>query len=476
MLDNVVVIGSGPAGLAGACLLAKKGYKVEVYESYHTYGGKLGTINLNGSIFDTGPSLLTEPRIIDDIYIECSKNPRHYWDYIRVSEGTNYFWPDGKYYPMPANKAQIIKTLCNQFDVSHKKVIQYFNMLEYQYKQVAPLFLDKPMNMHSINNIKHINKLVKTLPLFVQTSDKYNQKAFTDNKVVQIFNRFATYSGSDPYLGPALLNLAGSPELIDGVYYPKGGMRSIVDGLYNLACELGVKFNFNSKIGSIKSNNKGFVIVTKNKQLNCKKIIYAGDYASIYKLLGLSEKFKSYTNKSMSTSGLVFYWQVRGSHYKLGLHNIMFSQNYRQEFEHLRDLQLVKDPTIYINITSKKEPSLSKKDFENWFVMLNVPAGYKANDIQKVALATKHKIEKILGCKISINAQSYLTPQIIEQNSGSYNGAIYGRDSNNIVRATLKPSYNFKGISGLYCIGGSTHPGGGVPLSVRSAKIMADKL
>jgi phytoene desaturase len=476
MTNEVAVIGSGPAGLTSACLLAKQGYKVIVYESNSTYGGKLGTLNMNGSIFDTGPSLLTEPQIIDNIYLKCSKNPRNYWNYTKLSDGTNYFWPDGTAYQMPGQKDKIIISISKQFDISNKKVVQYFNTLQYQYCHVAPLFLDQSINIYSISNLKHIYKLIKTVPLFFKTANNYNKRVLTNKKAVQIFNRFATYSGSDPYKGPALLNLAGSPELVDGVYYPFGGMRSIVDGLYNLAIDLGVKFEFNSKIEAINTIPNGLSICTKSDNINYQKVVYAGDYANIFKLLSLKHKFNKYNHKGLSTSGLVFYWQVKGVHSKLGLHNIIFSQDYKEEFSQLNSSKISDDPTIYINITSKQEPKLTKKGYENWFVMLNVPAGYNPKDINKTLTNIKLKIENTLGYKIIINAQHTLTPKLIEQNSGSYLGAIYGRDSNSALKAIIKPTYNFKGIKGLYCVGGSTHPGGGVPLSIRSAKIMADNI
>jgi diapolycopene oxygenase len=242
MAKTVAIIGSGAAGLACAALLAKKGYNVTLYEKGATYGGKLGLLKFAGATYDTGPSLGTEPAVIDSVFRLCNEEPRDYWQYVRTKEITRYLWADGTKYFMPSGSQQIQDSLVKTFALSPAKVSRLFKILNYQYKVVAPEYLDKPFRPVSIDTIKILDKLSRSVPLMFQTAHGFNRRYLSNNKAVQLFDRYATYSGSDPYRGPALLDFAGGPELTDGIFYPKGGMRSIAAGLYRLCLKMGVYF------------------------------------------------------------------------------------------------------------------------------------------------------------------------------------------------------------------------------------------
>lgn len=470
----VAVIGSGVAGLAAAALLANKNYKVTVYEKEATYGGKLGLLKLGQAIFDTGPSLGTEPEVIDSIFIECNKDPRNYWNYKSTKELTRYFWLDGTKYIMPTGSIPIKQSLIKTFDLDPGKVGKLFDIYNYQYKIVAPEYLDKPFRPGSLDNLKIINKLAKAVPLMMQTAHGFNNRYLSNKKAVQLFDRFATYSGSDPYRGPALLDFAGSPELTDGVFYPTGGMRSIADGLYKLCLDKGVEFEFSHSIDSIKKSSLSYLINNSNRRFDT--VIYNGDSARLYDLLDETKRAKKSIKNERSTSGVVFYWQVKGHYKELGLHNIIFSSNYKKEFKDIKNGNIPEDPTIYINITSKIEPKLARPGHENWFVMINAPAGISDSNVNNLRQTVVRRIEGVLNTKLLIDEEDNLTPTKIQKRDNAYHGAIYGQSSNNPKIALFKQPNEVKGYDNLFCVGGTVHPGGGVPLSIRSAKIVASQL
>jgi phytoene dehydrogenase-like protein len=252
-------------------------------------------------------------------------------------------------------------------------------------------------------------------------------------------------------------------------------MRSIADGLYNLCLKKGVHFEFNQHIKSIRIiNNNAYKINNTNQQF--KTVIYNGDSAQLYKLLNEPKKATKTTKNERSTSGVVYYWQVKGNIKKLGLHNILFSDNYRQEFKDIAAGKLPKKPTIYINITSKYEPKMAKPGYENWFVMINAPAGLAQTSLKALRQTVINRVESILGTKIEIDVEDVLTPNKIQERDNAYTGAIYGQSSNNPKTALFKQPNIVRGYPNLFCVGGTVHPGGGVPLSVRSAKIVAGLL
>lgn len=474
---TVIVIGAGVAGLANAALLAQKGYDVTVYEQSATYGGKIGLLTLGNSKFDTGPSVCTDPNSIDAIYKTCKVNPRDYWHYEKASETTRYFWPDDTFeYIMPMGRAQIERSLVQTLGERPKKVRKYFTKTNTLYKKTGTYYITKPLRFSLLIHPKILYRLTKLIPLLVQSLHTRNKRYFLNKKTIQLFDRFATYSGSNPYRTPAISSFSGIVELCDGIYVPKGGMRGIADGLYTLCIDMGVKFVFKQRVTGIEvTNGTATKVRTESTNATCDAVVYDGDAVRLHELMGDAKIHKSLASER-STSAIVFYWKVRGTYKKLGLHNILFSKDYAVENDELRRGEVPEDPTIYINITSKTNASLSEKGTENWFVMINVPAGTKDVAVLRAKEIVQAKIEKFLGGYITILDEDYLSPSKLDARTGAWQGAIYGQSNNSLQSLLNRPKNKVKGTTNIYRIGGTAHPGGGIPLAVRSAIITADLL
>jgi phytoene dehydrogenase-like protein len=193
------------------------------------------------------------------------------------------------------------------------------------------------------------------------------------------------------------------------------------------------------------------------------------------------QKAKKILKQERSSSALIFYWGINRSFPQLGLHNIFFSNNYQAEFDHLFRLKKsYDDPTVYINITSKCEPGKQAPDGkENWFVMVNAPANVGQDwEVLKVKYrqAILDKLNRMLQTDIAplIETEDILDPVLIETKTGSYQGSLYGTSSNSKMAAFLRHPNFSRQIEGLYFVGGSVHPGGGIPLCLKSAKIMSE--
>jgi phytoene desaturase len=474
---KAIVIGAGVAGLANAALLAHKGYAVTVCEQSATYGGKIGLLELGTAKFDTGPSVCTDPDSIDAIYKLCKVNPRDYWSYEKSHETTRYFWPHDSFeYIMPMGRAQIERSLVQSFEERPKKIRKYFTNTYNLYKRNSKYYIAKPLRFNLLINPKIALRLLRLTPLLVQSLHTRNTRYFVNKKTIQLFDRFATYSGSNPYKTPAISSFSGIVELCDGIYVPKGGMRGIVDGLYRLCEDMGVYFIFNTRATGIEvKNGIASSVRTENNTYACDVVVYDGDAVRLHELIGDAKIHKSKASER-STSAIVFYWKVRGNYKKLGLHNILFSKDYAVENDELRRGEVPDDPTIYINITSKADASLSEKGTENWFVMINVPAGTKDVAVLRAKEIVQAKIEKFLGGYITILDEDYLSPSKLDARTGAWQGAIYGQSNNSIQSLLNRPKNKVSGTANIYRIGGTAHPGGGIPLAVRSAIITAELL
>ena len=314
------------------------------------------------------------------------------------------------------------------------------------------------------------------------TLDAYNTKMLKDERLIQFFNRFATYNGSSPYQTPGIMSMIPHLEQYFGTYFPKGGMHSISMSLYQLAKDIGVDFQFNTKVEKILTENKQVTgIKTESEWVKADIVISNSDVVPTYRQLLKDHKApEKILQQPRSSSALIFYWGIKKEFQQLDLHNIFFSEDYETEFDYIFNKKDVHDdPTVYINISSKDEKSDAPKDCENWFTMVNVPSntGQKWDKIiERTRKNITTKLSRLLGEDVSklIEFESILDPRTIESKTQSYQGALYGASSNNKYAAFLRHP-NFKSsIKNLYFCGGSVHPGGGIPLCLLSGKIVSE--
>ncbi|MEO7264906.1 MAG: 1-hydroxycarotenoid 3,4-desaturase CrtD [Ferruginibacter sp.] len=481
---KIIVIGSGIAGLAVAIRLAVQGFQVSVYEKNAMAGGKLSLLEKDGFRFDTGPSLFTQPDLIEELFSLANENIADTFSYKNIPIACKYYFPDGKKLTAYSKPELLDDELQTLFKEKEYSVRHYLQVSQNMYKKIASVFLN--YSLHKKSTWLH-GRVIKALsaiqPAFLlSTLNSYNAKKFHSAEAVQVFNRYATYNGSNPYKAPAMLAVIPHLEYNEGTWYPKGGMISIVNALYKLALKKGVQFYFNAPVQSIiHSEGKSHGIVVNDENVISDAVVSNADvYFTYKKLLQHKGKAKKVLKQERSSSALIFYWGIAKQFDELQLHNIFFSKDYRKEFEYIFDKkQLQPDPTVYINITSKEESSHAPAGCENWFVMINVAANsgqdWEAIKIKARELVVK-KINDSLGMNIEplIITEDLLNPVGIEENTGSYMGSLYGTSSNSRLAAFFRhPNYSSY-IKNLYFCGGSVHPGGGIPLCLHSAKITAE--
>ena len=482
--NYVIIIGSGIAGMAAAIRLRSSGYNVEVFEANSYAGGKLTAFKSNGYRFDMGPSLFTLPNLIEELFEIAEKPIEKYFSYKRKSIICNYFFEDGTKFSAPADKFDFAKSASNTFDVEEKTILDYFYKCETKYDLTASLFLEN--SLHKTSTYLSRDTLIALLKLSKLNINKnlsdYNSSIFSDPRLIQFFNRFATYNGSSPYQTPGIMSMIPHLEQSLGTYFPKGGMHQITKSLEKLAKDIGVKFSFNTKVEEIiTQRSKVTGINTANGFIASDIVISNADVVPTYlKLLPKEKVPKRVLSQERSSSSLIFYWGITKIFPELDLHNIFFSADYKNEFKCIfQDHTISNDPTVYINISSKEESKDSPEGCENWFTMVNVPRN-NGQDwdtlIKKTRINIIEKLNRVLKVDLNqlINYESILDPRDIEKKTQSYQGSIYGAASHSKFSAFLRHPNFTSSICNLYFCGGSVHPGGGIPLCLWSGKITAD--
>ena len=484
MSKHIIIIGSGVAGLSAAIRLRTAGMHVQVFEANDYPGGKLSQFELNGYRFDAGPSLFTMPHFLEELFEESGAKLQDHFSYIRKEIVCNYFFEDGIRFTAYADKEQYAEEASRTFDVTREQVLRYFEQSAMKYELTESLFLKKSLHKLSTYLSKDtVRAVLRAHRLgLMNTLHDENTRAFPDARMVQLMNRYATYNGSSLYRTPGIMSMIPHLEQHYGTFFPKGGMISITNALYDRARELGVQFHFNQRVEEILvSDDKAMGIRMGDRTVQCDVVLSNMDVMPTYRKLLPREKAPERTLKQeRSSSALIFYWGIKKEFPELDLHNIFFASDYKKEFEVLFEgKEVAEDVTVYIHISSKDEKSDAPAGCENWFVMVNVP-GNKGQDwdalIPQIRSRVISKLNRLLNTDIEslIEAEHVLDPRGIETRTQSYQGSLYGAASNNRFAAFLRhPNFSSR-IKNLYFCGGSVHPGGGIPLCVMSGKIASE--
>ena len=486
MKKRAIVIGTGIAGLASTLRLIKKGYEVKAFESNDHVGGKINSLSSKGYRWDMGPSLFTMPHYVEELFELFGENPKTHFNYKKKEILCNYFWEDGTVFSAKAQPSTFISEASQTFDVDPKAITNYLKKSKLKYDLTAPIFLKKSLHQWSTYFTPATLKALFNsfrLNLFESLND-FNKRKLKQKKLIQFFNRFATYNGSSPFKTPGIMSMIPHLEMGFGTYFPKGGMIQISQSLYRLALSKGAKFHLSTPVTEIIHNGNNISGVVAAGQIHkCDLIICNMDIYSTYqKLLKDIHKPQKILNQERSSSALIFYWGIKRTFNELDLHNILFSESYEEEFEHIFNKNTIcDDPTVYINISSKEEKNDAPEGHENWFVMINCPINSNQNWQQIKIEARKNIIKKInrnLNVKIEeyIEAEEILDPVKIELKTSSHQGALYGASSNSKMAAFLRHPNFSKQLKNLFFCGGSVHPGGSIPLSLLSAKIASEQI
>ena len=499
---KTIIIGAGIAGLAAAVRLAVAGHEVHVYEANATPGGKLSQFTLGDYRFDFGPSLFTMPQYVDELFELAGEDPRAHFNYVRLPDVCHYWWRDGTAFVAPADRELLASRAEETFSIPAQKVLDFMADGERKYELTGRTFLEKSLHKSSTwLDWGVIGTMMKIpgLDLF-KTMNAVHERDLGHPKLVQLFNRFATYNGSNPYKAPGLLSMIPHFEHHFGAWLPTGGMFDISQSVYELSKRLGVTYHFNTPVKQI-LRGRGCVVgvETGNGKVEADTVVCNMDVWLAYeRLMDGAKKPTRTLNQQKSTSAIIFYWGIDRSFDELGVHNIFFADDYRNEFAKLEAGELADDVTIYVNVSSKVVSEDAPTGCENWFVMVNAPAD-TGQDWDTVVRSLRGRVVERLSKQLNFGSRSdggldgcqpasapknklegyiveerIVTPAQIERLTGSHQGALYGASSNDTMSAFLRHPNFSSDVGSLYFLGGSVHPGGGVPLCLLSAKITAE--
>ena len=485
MAKSVGVVGGGLGGLTAALRLAKNGFRVSLYEKNSTPGGKMNQVNLGDYRFDTGPSLLTMPFVIDELFYYLGLDRKQYLNFDPIDPVCRYFWDDGSELTAHIKLDRMRRSIAA---ISPDDASNYKDFLLYSrriWELTSDVFLYSPV--HEAGKILHRNTFKKLLK--IKNMDPFRtvhqgvKQYFSHPKIVQIFDRYATYNGSNPFKAPAALNMIPYVEYVLGSFYIRGGMYHLIKVLTKLCEQHNIRILTDSPVeGILHKSGKIKGLRVSGENIDFDYVVCNNDVVTTYNMLidGYKHSTRKLNRLEPSLSGAVFLWGINRKNENLIHHNIFFSGNYRTEFRHLFELKtLTDDPTVYVAITSKSDADHAPPGCENWFVLCNMPYldyNWSWEDSKNfIRDSVLFKLRKSgYDIESNITCESIISPNDMFKLYHSNKGSIYGISSNNRWSAFLRPANRSRDIRGLYFTGGSTHPGGGIPLVMLSAKLTSD--
>lgn len=478
----ILILGAGIGGLSAAIYLAASGHKVTILEQNPAVGGKMSEIQAEGFRFDTGPSVITMRSVFENLFRAANRRLEDYLTLLPVEPLTRYFWPDGTRLDLSRD---LPKTATQISALEPRDLEGYLDFLSEAarlHRITGPVFTYGPPP--SLESLKHVTLKDALSVDVVRTLQASIERRIRHPHLRQLLGRFATYVGASPYLAPATLAVIAHVELTEGVWYPQGGIYAIARVYEKLARELGVDIRPNMRVKEICLHGKqvSSVLLENGDILPASTLISNLDVTSTYSLIHsdrAARRLDTLKKRDVSCSGVILLLGIEGTYPDLAHHNIFFSSDYRREFEQIFSERILPDdPTLYLCITSKTDPDHAPEGCENWFVMANsppLPPGEGLGVRDKAAVTEKllNRLASVgLDVRNKILYQQLLTPLDIQQKTGAHRGALYGVSFNDRF-APFKRPHNRSEFDGLYFVGGTTHPGGGVPMVTLSGKLVA---
>ncbi len=491
---KVIVIGSGFAGMSAACFMAKAGWNVEVVEKHATPGGRARQFSENGFTFDMGPSWYWMPEVFERFFNQFGQSVSDYYELERLDPSYRVYYPDGPI-DIPANYNNF-KALFNKIEPgSGEKLDQFMQEAAYKYDVGVNKLVFKPGQSYTEFIDWDLLKGVFRLDVF-NSIKSHVAKHFKNPKLVELMEFPVLFLGALPENTPALYSLMNYADIKGGTWYPKGGMYKIVQGMFELAVSLGVKFYFNQDVQYINIENgmatgietihKGADNANAKMHFSADVIIGGADYHHVETKL-LDKKYRSYSDaywdkRVMAPSSLLYYVGLNKRIEKLQHHSLFFDTSFKV---HGNEIYTTKewptDPLFYVGATSVTDNTVAPDGCENLFLLIPVAAGLSGDTEalrDKYFVQIVKRMEKQLGQSILdavVYKKTFAHKEFISEYN-SFKGNAYGLANTLLQTAVLKPSCRSKKVKNLFYTGQLTVPGPGVPPSLISGEVVANEV
>lgn len=480
MTRTAIVIGAGAAGLATAGLLTREGYSVTVLEKNADYGGRAGSLSSGGFRWDTGPSWYLMPDAFDRFFQLMGTSTADELDLIQLKDPAYRVFPE-HHSPVdvPAGRENVARLFESLEPGAGAQLERYLDSAELTYRTALRHFLyttlSSPRPFLHRDVLGHLGKLARLLTMSLQG---YVEKRFHDTRLRQLLSYPAVFLSTRPESAPALYHLMSHTDLTQGVFYPVGGFRAVMDALYRLDLAHGVKFRFSTPVTAITASG----VRTPDGELRADVVVSCADLHHTETQL-LPPELRTYPEKwfAKRDPGLgtvLVMLGVRGPLPQLAHHNLFFSEDWTPDFNAVFGGGGASN-SIYVSKPSATDPDVAPDGCENLFVLIPVQADPAFSQVEEVADAAVALVAERAGIPDlaeRVVERHVRGPADFAADFNAWSGGSIGPAHTLRQSAFLRGSNTSRKVDALYYAGASTVPGVGVPLCLISAENVLARL
>ena len=488
MSKKIVIIGAGIAGLASANLLQKAGFQVHVYEKNQQLGGRAGQLKKDGFTFDTGPSWYLMPEVFKQYFSLFQLNVEKELDIKRLNPAYKVFFESHD----PMTVQGDLKKDSASFEAIEKgageKLKQYVAEGNEIYQMAMRHFLYSNFtDLRDLMNKEVIGSTGRMAKLLLTPIHGRVKKFVRAKPLQQILEYPMVFLGTSPFKAPAMYSLMSALDFKEGVFYPAKGMYSIIELLVSIGKKLGVKYHLDADITKI-AHKKGFAtgVVVNNEIVSADIVISNADlHHTETKLLDTTARSypdEFWNKKESGISALLLYIGVKGSLPQMEHHNLLFVDNWKQNFTDIYQNKKIPDSaSIYVSRTTATDPKTAPKGHENLFVLVPLPTNVHLTKVAEKKLIDRFIQQVATGIGAPDLAERIVTlesfgPSDFKDHFNSWEGTALGMSHLLLQSAMWRIPNKSKKLKNLYYVGANTVPGIGLPMCLISAELVYKRI
>ncbi|WP_232718569.1 phytoene desaturase family protein [Bacillus sp. FJAT-45037] len=486
-MKKVFVIGAGPGGMAAAMLLAGRGYQVEVFDKQPYVGGRTSSFTKEGYTFDRGPTFLSMPYILEELFDSVGRRMDDYLSMIEIDPMYELKFDELSLFPS-RNQSETKKQIDKLFPGEGQGYLRFMKDTEKKMMALMPVL----QNRHSSLLDYTKWRTLKALPQLSLGSSLYQvlSSFFNDERLKFTFTFQSKYLGMSPWECPGAFSILSYMEHKYGIFHPKGGLNQIPKAMAEVVREFGGKIHLNSGVQKLITKNKKVVGIELDggERLHCDEVVINADFAHAMTTIVEEGELTTYSRerlekKKYSCSTFMIYAGVK-KEYDLPHHTILFSSDYKKNVQEITHSKVLSsDPSIYIQNASVTDPTLAPKGKSAMYLLAPVPNNFSLIDWEENKESFRDlvydQIEKktsFKGLRENLETEEIITPLDWQRDHHVFRGATFNLAHNLGQMMYFRPHNKFQELENCWLVGGGTHPGSGLPTIFESARITTNLL
>jgi phytoene desaturase len=483
---RITVIGAGIGGLAAAARLAHQGFQVDVYERAEGPGGRCGRLEVNGFQFDTGPTLLLMPEVVEETFAAVGRKLSDYLELARCDPNYRIHFRDGSSVTFSTNLVDMQRELERIEKGSFRRYLEFLRVGQEQYQTSVEKFVgrnfDSVLDFLTPSNLRSVFRIKAHRMMYPEVA-----RYFSDDRLRAALTFQTMYLGISPWKSPAVYGLLPYTELAVGIYFPKGGLYAVPQALERLGRELGVRFHYRAPVKRViaAAGRATGVELADGRVIESDAVLCNADLPWAYEhllqdtgaVLPKAEKLR-YTS-----SAYMMYLGTTKRYPALDHHTVVFGGDYRGSFDDIfENFRVPEDPSFYVNAPAHSDPSMAPPGKDSIYILVPVPHRHPNVDWRVEGPKVRAKIFRRLAelgledLEQNLEVERTFTPDDYLQELNLAKGSAFGLSHDFFQVGPFRPANQDPNVAGLFFVGASTQPGTGVPMVLLSARLVAERV